>query len=365
MGFDETIRRLKPVVKRNNRPLTPKLLYEFSSHATPESLLKSAQFLHRDLPIRIAKRLDDFQGLPFIIACNPHLRKVYDLYAEAFDTLHRLPPLSNSTDQEKYTSLLSQYLDNHMNIITLLARGVKEARRYEESSQILNTFLNRTILSRIGIRILIENQLALARQAEQSVDNYAGVICRRMDPIPIIRKMEKIAKRMCREAKGHAPDIVLDGDLEAVVSYVPAHLEYILQELFKNAFRAVVEHHGDDPSVELPPVRITLCRNTDAMILRISDQGGGMSPQMLAKCWEWSFTTANDDDADNVGLLGDIAKNNPNDGQLAGLGFGMPMSKMYSEYFGGSLQVVSMNGYGTDVYLTLTNLDTSAVHRMA
>ena len=43
--------------------------------------------LKQELPIRLAQRLMDFQMLPFLIGSNPHLRKVYGLYAEAFTTL--------------------------------------------------------------------------------------------------------------------------------------------------------------------------------------------------------------------------------------------------------------------------------------
>eukprot|EP00041_Stephanoeca_diplocostata_P024364 m.616078 g.616078 ORF g.616078 m.616078 type:complete len:130 (+) comp22511_c0_seq15:432-821(+) len=103
--------------------------------------------------------------------------------------------------------------------------------------------------------------------------------------------MEGIASRMCRNRYGHSPHIELDGDVDVEFSYIPAHLEYILQELLKNAFRAVVERHGNNPAVPLPPVKITLCRNDVALVLRISDVGGGIAPEMLPKCWSWTFTT--------------------------------------------------------------------------
>jgi hypothetical protein len=68
-----------PRVQRT-RPVTTKELFEFSEVATQAQLLRSAQFLHRELPIRIAQRLTDYHRLPFIIACNPYLREVYELY---------------------------------------------------------------------------------------------------------------------------------------------------------------------------------------------------------------------------------------------------------------------------------------------
>lgn len=38
---------------------------------------------------------------------------------------------------------------------------------------------------------------------------------------------------------------------------------------------------------------------------------------------------------------------------LAGYGYGLPISRLYARYFGGDLQIISMEGYGTDAYLHL------------
>lgn len=38
-------------------------------------------------------------------------------------------------------------------------------------------------------------------------------------------------------------------------------------------------------------------------------------------------------------------------------GFGLPTSRAYAEYLGGSLQLQSMQGIGTDVYLRLRHID--------
>jgi pyruvate dehydrogenase kinase 2/3/4 len=34
-----------------------------------------------------------------------------------------------------------------------------------------------------------------------------------------------------------------------------------------------------------------------------------------------------------------------------GLGFGLPVSRLYAQYFGGDVSLVSMEGYGSDVYV--------------
>ena len=44
-------------------------------------------------------------------------------------------------------------------------------------------------------------------------------------------------------------------------------------------------------------------------------------------------------------------------------GFGLPVSRAYAEYLGGSLSLKSMPGFGTDVYLKLEHIDASKAGR--
>ncbi|KXZ53307.1 hypothetical protein GPECTOR_7g1201 [Gonium pectorale] len=43
--------------------------------------------------------------------------------------------------------------------------------------------------------------------------------------------------------------------------------------------------------------------------------------------------------------------------QMAGLGFGLPLSRVYARYFGGDLKLQSVPGYGVDAYLQLRRLE--------
>ncbi|KAF8071299.1 hypothetical protein HT031_001382 [Scenedesmus sp. PABB004] len=45
---------------------------------------------------------------------------------------------------------------------------------------------------------------------------------------------------------------------------------------------------------------------------------------------------------------------------LAGLGFGLPMSRLHARFWGGDLQLVNLPGYGVDAFLTLRRLDSGA-----
>lgn len=186
------------------------------------------------------------------------------------------------------------------------------------------------------------------------------------------------------------------------------HIEYILTEVLKNSFRATVEHHhrrhGNSSSHDLPPVKITISpqpiipglpADTHKFLsMRIRDEGGGVSQADMNRIFSYAFTTAgrgsrhesSESDMDNdpfvngpysaqyvggsaaigsgstsgeAGLFGEITGKGVQMGMgtIAGLGYGLPMSRLYAKYFGGSLDLFSFEGWGSDVFLKLRCLD--------
>lgn len=55
----------------------------------------------------------DLQFLPYIVVTNPHIKKVYDSYQHAFDTLHNLPPVKTVEQNAEFTILLKRLVDEH------------------------------------------------------------------------------------------------------------------------------------------------------------------------------------------------------------------------------------------------------------
>lgn len=173
------------------------------------------------------------------------------------------------------------------------------------------------------------------------------------------------------------------------------HLEYIATELLKNAFRATVESGSNEPIVvtiapeppDAGPPRLTLDPpaadkgafrgdaikplddNAPGVTIRIRDRGGGIAPEVLPSIWSYSFTTFNEDNINDVmsnssggggggswaqkDALGVISAASSGASSIAGLGYGLPLSRAYAEYFGGGIAVQSLYGWGTDVYLSL------------
>jgi len=72
------------------------------------------------------------------------------------------------------------------------------------------------------------------------------------------------------------------------------------------------------------------------------------------RAWEYSFTTVDKDEELNISQ---VSMQSATGGPIAGLGFGLPMSRVYAGYFGGSLDFKSVSGYGTDVFLQFPTLD--------
>ena len=136
-------------------------------------------------------------------------------------------------------------------------------------------------------------------------------------------------------------------------------MHYILLELLKNSMRATVEWHGIDE--EYPDVKVVIAdgEGNEDVVIKVSDEGGGIKRSHVHKIWSYLFTTA--DVAVQEGMVSDNDTNHDHStsSPLAGLGYGLPISRAYARFFGGELSVMSMEGYGTDVFLHLSRLGNS------
>jgi pyruvate dehydrogenase kinase 2/3/4 len=159
---------------------------------------------------------------------------------------------------------------------------------------------------------------------------------------------------MCERKYGVAPDLEINGRLDLTFPYMPTHLHYILLELLKNAMRATVENHGVDAD-DYPPVGVIIADGTanEDVVIKVTDEGGGIPRSQMDKIWSYLFTTA--DPSVQEGFIADHSAESP----IAGLGYGLPISRSYARYFGGDIDLMSMEGYGTDAFVYLRRLGNS------
>uniref|UniRef100_A0A8D0CHV2 Protein-serine/threonine kinase n=1 Tax=Scleropages formosus TaxID=113540 RepID=A0A8D0CHV2_SCLFO len=300
------------------------------------SRYSSAKYLQKELPVRIAHRIKGFRSLPFIIGCNPTILQV------------------ETTSFAQYCKLVQQLLDDHKDVVTMLAEGFRECRRHIQNEALVRNFLDTTLTSRLGIRMLATHHLAL----HEDNPDFVGIICRRLSPKKIIEKWVDFARRLSEHQYGNSPRVRINGHVAARFPFIPLPLDYILPELLKNAMRATMESHLDTPS-NVPDVVVTIANNDTDFVIRISDRGGGIPHQILDKVMDYHFSTAEESAQDPrmSNLFNSITNSGNQSSPMHGFGFGLPTSRAYAEYLGGSLSLQSMQGIGTDVYLRLRHID--------
>ena len=100
-----------------------------------------------------------------------------DWYVESFKDLREFPAVKDINDEKKFTDLLRHIYHRHRHVVPVMAMGVAELKReLQEGVGLLelpeiHQFLDGFYLSRIGIRILIGQHIAL-HEPEQ--ENYIG-----------------------------------------------------------------------------------------------------------------------------------------------------------------------------------------------
>lgn len=249
------------------------------------------------------------------------------------------------------------------------------------------------------------NCLSESSSRSAKTEDWVGIIHKKFSPKKLVETSGRMVSRICQDKYGQAPKLKIDGHTNVVFPYIPLPLEYILPELLKNSFRATCEQHRG--SATLPDVNVTIAINEKDCILRIRDRGGGIPHALTNKIFDYHFSTAGEDSStgndvgtgasagsslsaasggsysnllpldqhqnqatSNDNFMGDGGFQQPNEavGMLCetascglavmhGYGFGLPTSKAYAEYLGGSLSFQSMQGIGSDFYLRMALLD--------
>lgn len=281
------------------------------------------------------------------------------MYIRAFHILYDHPRVTDMESERKYTDTLEILLEQHKDVITLLAEGFLESRKHIKDEQLIQAFLDRTLKSRLGIRILAQHHIAMHNEQP----NHVGLIDVGFTPRTLLEYTVDFLSNLSKDRYGCAPNVKLQGHIGAQFPYISQPVEYIIGEVLKNAMRATVENNPGNYN-NLPDIIITLANNNKDFIIKVSDRGGGIPHDIVDKVWNYNFTTADSptDNQDQMGgILGEVMSPGGRAGQSAsrmhGYGFGLPTARAYTEFLGGQLKLESMQGIGTDVYIRLSHMD--------
>lgn len=290
----------------------------------------------------------------------------------------------------------------HDATVATMAQGVQEWKLQNKKTLVnsqIQGFLDRFYMSRIGIRMLIGQHIAL-NMAQQSPtkqrisqflnggnqskssgfgnkSNYVGVICTDCNVSEIAQDAIETASYICEDFYGliEGPEIQLICPKHDIhFMYVPGHLIHMLFETLKNSLRATIETHTpllkkkmieENPSLTMdkidindlkfPPIKVIISEGSEDIAIKISDEGGGIPSSQIPLIWTYLYTTV-----DKTPVLEADGSQSSFKAPMAGFGYGLPISRLYAQYFGGDLKLISMEGYGTDVYLHLNRLSSSS-----
>ena len=251
---------------------------------------------------------------------------------------------------------------------------------------------------RISRRVIAEQHLALtetfhspwhfpnAKDPSDANADFIGEVFLHCNAKEVVEECWSRAIGLAKEAYGTScglPDLRLEGHLDATFPYILSHLQYIIGELLRNSIQAVVENRRDLQELP-PPVEVLVCEAPQHCILRISDRGGGIPRSIMPDLWSFSKGEGSEARLQNLSkvprmaatmqelehsspdtLSGKSPKKRTYDGSLSSLtsrppnlrlGIGLPMSRVYAEYWAGSLELHNLEGYGVDAFLQLSKL---------
>ncbi|NWU86428.1 PDK2 kinase, partial [Onychorhynchus coronatus] len=368
-------------------PLSMKQFLDFGSSNACEKT--SFAFLRQELPVRLSNIMKEINLLPDRVLRTPSVQLVQSWYVQSL--LDIMAFLDRDPEDQatlgQFTDALVTIRNRHNDVVPTMAQGVIEYKEaYGDdpvSNQNIQYFLDRFYLSRISIRMLInQHTLLFDGSTNPAHPKHIGSIDPHCNVANVVRDAYNMAKLLCDKYYMASPDLEIEevnatnSQQPVSIVYVPSHLYHMLFELFKNAMRATVESHESSP--RLPAVKVMVALGQEDLSIRVrdhqlhpgegggqeqgchppcgvsqmSDRGMGVPLRKIERLFSYMYSTA---PTPQMGTGGT---------PLAGFGYGLPISRLYAKYFQGDLQLFSMEGFGTDAVIYLKALSTDSVERL-
>eukprot|EP00929_Paragymnodinium_shiwhaense_P103877 TRINITY_DN67711_c0_g1_i1.p1 TRINITY_DN67711_c0_g1~~TRINITY_DN67711_c0_g1_i1.p1 ORF type:complete len:481 (+),score=115.42 TRINITY_DN67711_c0_g1_i1:62-1504(+) len=376
---------------REPKSMTLHNLLDLTSGADSTEL---AKLLHEELPVRFAQRIKMLEALPDWES-KVSIAIVRQMYVTSFKELRMADP----NHPEQFHNQIKNVKQRHRKS-NLLVGGFKQYAEIEMLDEgTINEWLNRFFVLRISTNMLMSHYLQLSRLPSEpctrqldydpDCNPYRSSIDPQCNAPRIANHAANLVQKMCRMRYGVSPRIDVVNRGAATFAFVPRYLLYILSELLKNSVRAVVEthcpealsfeagvtispHKQQELEAKMPPVVLLVTGDEHICTVRLSDEGGGIPIAHLSHVWSYLYSTAEQVHApvsrvaiDEPADLQFLQRSSPGDtnqdilmgSPLAGLGCGLPLSRLYAEYLGGSIELQTLPQFGTDVFVYLNKLE--------
>lgn len=114
-------------------PLRLKDMYQYGTATDPAQRLRNAQFLHKELPVRIAQRAVDLLTLPHGLSNAVPIRQVARIYLQFLRHFNEFPYPNNVEQEERFTDMLQSFVLDRTSVPVSIAQGVTAWFRKEGS----------------------------------------------------------------------------------------------------------------------------------------------------------------------------------------------------------------------------------------
>mmetsp|Transcript_13868 Transcript_13868/g.24171 ORF Transcript_13868/g.24171 Transcript_13868/m.24171 type:complete len:447 (-) Transcript_13868:32-1372(-) len=296
-------------------------------------------FLAEELPIRWAQRLQLVESLPGWTE-NELMQEIHAVYVDAFKRLRKV----DTSNMHAFRSALQNIKQRSSSVLPSLVQGIR-AMHLDMGEARANEFLDTFIALRIGTDILTSQYLGLTRECP------ACVVQPDCNVANIVRSAAEDACRLCKYHYCHAPEVDVTIAGQVTFPCITEFLDYIMFELLKNSSRAVVERYGESCSSH--PIKVDISGDDASISVKISDQGVGIDQDQMDKVWSYLWTTARPQEKRRDLAYGATCKDEESISPMAGYGCGLPLSRCYAGYVGGSMFLTSAPHHGTDAYVHL------------
>jgi len=353
-----TLKTLERYSHFHPSPLTIKQFMEFGKSLETAKEKSSANFLRKELPLRLAIITKEMDLLPKKLLDTPSIFALQELFCRSFEQLLLFDSAElNEETLRNFCGTLETMKKDNKDVVWQMAKGVLDFHDQEDVQAYMDVsieyFLDRFYMSLISLRMLVNQHVLLFAPGADQKTKRIGVIDPECKLKGVIHEAFQNAAFLCEEYYDTAPELELKGHTRVLnekgkkvgvsVSYPPANLYHILFELFKNSMRATVETHHK--AMSLPKIEVLLAKGEHDVSIRISDQGGGIPRHITDATFHYLVSTAPRPSFDN-----------PAKAPLAGYGYGLPLSRLYARYFHGDLILNSYDGWGTDAVVYLKSL---------
>lgn len=346
-----------------------------------ETIKELNEFLRQEFSIRCAERICMLEERIPNFAEIPELQRVYTKHIESFVQMRRHDP-----SRDDFLPVVRAIVERGHDIVSLLCRGMaKRLVQQSDSSNAdddnnndntadeagINTFMNEFLLNRIGSNVLMSQYLAVATGDDPP--HPTSIIDPHCDVTKICRETARSVTSLCYAETGFRPTIKVDAsyvqDDDGGFAFIPPVITYITQELLKNSAVATARHkkHRKSKSTDDLGISVIVCADERRVMIHIGDRAGGIPFETAPHVWSYLYSTKQRQqqqeephDDDRVGASLEAAGAT----DLGGYGVGLPLSRLYASYLGGTINLISLPGYGTHAYVFLPRLPEAMVERV-